>query len=62
MKLTTLLDLVGSVLVIAALAVLVGTYLLAGGLAVAGLGLLALSYLIARGPARRKPAGEGEGT
>jgi len=53
-NLTTLLDLLGSLLVIAALAVLVGTYSLAAGLAVAGLLLLALSYTIDRQAAARR--------
>ncbi|MEJ1087045.1 hypothetical protein WDU99_01795 [Microbacterium sp. Mu-80] len=53
MNLTTLLDLVGSLLVIAALAVFVAMFTLAGGLAVAGVGLLALSWLIDRQAAGR---------
>lgn len=48
MNLTTLLDLIGALLVIAALAVFVSTFTIAGGLGVAGSGLLALSWLIDR--------------
>ena len=48
MRLTTLLDLIGSLCVIAALAVAVGIFSSAGGLGVAGVGLLALSWLIDR--------------
>lgn len=54
MNLTTLLDLIGALLVIAALAVFVATVTIAGGLAVAGVGLLALSWLIDRQAAGRR--------
>lgn len=54
MNLTTLLDLAGSLLVIAALAVAVGFISIAGGLGVAGVGLLVLSWLIDQRDARRK--------
>ncbi|WP_309129471.1 hypothetical protein [Microbacterium sp.] len=53
MNLTTLLDLLGALLVIAALAAFVGTFTIAGGLGVAGVGLLALSWLIDRRAAGR---------
>lgn len=54
MNLTTLLDLGGSLLIIAALAVAVGVVSIAGGLGVAGIGLLVLSWLIDKRAARRK--------
>lgn len=53
MNLTTLLDLAGSLFIIAALAVLVGTFTVAGGLGVAGIGLLVLSWLIDQRASRR---------
>ena len=57
MTLTTLLDLVGALLVIAALGVFVGAYSLPGGIAVAGAGVLALSYLLdLQAAARRRQA------
>lgn len=53
MRLTTLLDLLGALLVIAALAVFVGGFSLAGGMGVAGLGVLVLSWFIDRQAADR---------
>lgn len=53
MNLTTLLDLIGALLLIAALAVFVSMFTIAGGLGVGGLGLLALSWLIDRQAAGR---------
>lgn len=45
---TTLLDLAGSLLLVASVAVLVWPASVAGSLAAAGLGLLALSWLVDR--------------
>jgi hypothetical protein len=53
MNLTTLLDLAGSLLIIAALAVAVAMFTIAGGLGVAGVGLLVLSWLIDQRATRR---------
>lgn len=50
--LTTVLDLAGFLLLVAALAVLVWAWSVPGGLAVSGLGLLAVSWLV---DARRRP-------
>lgn len=57
MNLTTLLDLAGSLLIIAALAVFVGMFTVAGGLGVAGVGLLVLSWLV-----DQRAAGRGKET
>lgn len=57
MNLTTVLDLAGSLLVIAALAVFVGTFTVAGGLGVAGVGLLIFSWLI-----DQRATGRGKGS
>lgn len=57
MNLTTLLDLIGALLLITALAVFVSTFTIAGALAVAGIGVLVLSWLIDRQSTRR---GKGE--
>lgn len=46
LSLTDVLDLAGGLLVVAALAVFVAAFSLAGALAVAGVGLLVMSYLI----------------
>lgn len=54
MNLTDLLDLVGSLLVVAALAVFIAPFSVAGAIGVAGVGLLVLSILIDRGPIRRR--------
>ncbi len=54
MSLTSLLDLVGSLLLVVALAVLVWPWTPAGAIAAAGLSLLALSLLIDRRNRPRK--------
>jgi len=46
LDLTDLLDLAGSLLIVAALAVFVAPYSLAGALGVAGAGLIAVSWVI----------------
>lgn len=48
MQLTTLLDLLGALLLIIAAAVLVATWTTPGALAVGGVGLLVLSWLVDR--------------
>jgi hypothetical protein len=53
-NLTDLLDLVGSLLVVVALAVFVAPFSVAGAIGVAGVGLLVLSIVIDRGPTRRR--------
>ena len=59
MGLTDVLDLVGMLLLVAAGAVLAGAVAMPAGLAVAGVGLLAVSLLIdaRRGAAQRKRTG-----
>ena len=47
---TTLLDLVGALLVVAAVVALVWPLSIAGALAAGGAGLLLLSWLVDRGP------------
>ena len=54
MNLTTLLDLLGALLVIAALAIFIATFTIAGGLGVAGVGVLTLSWLIDRQHTHRR--------
>ena len=47
---TTLLDLVGALLLVTAFVVLLWPLLVAGALAAGGVGLLLLSWLVDRGP------------
>lgn len=46
MKVTTLLDLAGTLMVLAAVAITVGLYFIPAGLGVFGLGLLGISWLL----------------